>query len=546
MRVLLVEDSEDDALIIRESLPEATFEIEWAERFAAALERLAKSHFDAVLLDLSLPDAYGLDTICRMQSQAARVPIVVLTGLDDEETALKAVERGAQDFLIKGQVNGPLLARSLRYAVQRHRAEEALKERNRELLVLRRISEVILGSLDLNFVLGQILEQAIQSGSFDLGNIRLLDSTGETLEVAVARGYRDPQNILSHRKISRTAEATRSSHFGEALFERPFFEEDVSASAGLRTFKKEGVRSFVGVPVRAENEVLGILQLASRTPRRFRPEELRLWETLGNQMGIAVQRARLYEETRRQARELERANQLQADFSAMIAHDLRSPLVNILGVVEVMMQGVFGAVTEEQSKWLGRLQANARGLVDLISDFLDLSKLESGYIDLQRQRVALGEIIERSIENFRLIAANRKISLRGTVDSALPPVDADPRRLDQVLNNLISNAIKFTPEGGEVEVAAASAGHDQARLSVRDNGEGIAPEEIGQIFEKYRQGGNVRQAKEKGTGLGLVICKMIVEAHGGRIWAESEPGRGSVFYVSLPLAKEEQGAATLA
>jgi signal transduction histidine kinase len=546
MRVLLVEDSEDDALIIRESLPEATFEIEWAERFAAALERLAKSHFDAVLLDLSLPDAYGLDTICRMQSQAARVPIVVLTGLDDEETALKAVERGAQDFLIKGQVNGPLLARSLRYAVQRHRAEEALKERNRELLVLRRISEVILGSLDLNFVLGQILEQAIQSGSFDLGNIRLLDSTGETLEVAVARGYRDPQNILSHRKISRTAEATRSSHFGEALFERPFFEEDVSASAGLRTFKKEGVRSFVGVPVRAENEVLGILQLASRTPRRFRPEELRLWETLGNQMGIAVQRARLYEETRRQARELERANKLQADFSAMIAHDLRSPLVNILGVVEVMMQGVFGAVTEEQSKWLGRLQANARGLVDLISDFLDLSKLESGYIDLQRQRVALGEIIERSIENFRLIAANRKISLRGTVDSALPPVDADPRRLDQVLNNLISNAIKFTPEGGEVEVAAASAGHDQARLSVRDNGEGIAPEEIGQIFEKYRQGGNVRQAKEKGTGLGLVICKMIVEAHGGRIWAESEPGRGSVFYVSLPLAKEEQGAATLA
>ncbi|HWP24109.1 MAG TPA: ATP-binding protein [Candidatus Binatia bacterium] len=546
MRVLLVEDSEDDALIIRESLPEATFEIEWAERFAAALERLAKSHFDAVLLDLSLPDAYGLDTICRMQSQAARVPIVVLTGLDDEETALKAVERGAQDFLIKGQVNGPLLARSLRYAVQRHRAEEALKERNRELLVLRRISEVILGSLDLNFVLGQILEQAIQSGSFDLGNIRLLDSTGETLEVAVARGYRDPQNILSHRKISRTAEATRSSHFGQALFERPFFEEDVSASAGLRTFKKEGVRSFVGVPVRAENEVLGILQLASRTPRRFRPEELRLWETLGNQMGIAVQRARLYEETRRQARELERANQLQADFSAMIAHDLRSPLVNILGVVEVMMQGVFGAVTEEQSKWLGRLQANARGLVDLIGDFLDLSKLESGYIDLQRQRVALGEIIERSIENFRLIAANRKISLRGTVDSALPPVDADPRRLDQVLNNLISNAIKFTPEGGEVEVAAASAGHDQARLSVRDNGEGIAPEEIGQIFEKYRQGGNVRQAKEKGTGLGLVICKMIVEAHGGRIWAESEPGRGSVFYVSLPLAKEEQGAATLA
>jgi signal transduction histidine kinase len=189
--------------------------------------------------------------------------------------------------------------------------------------------------------------------------------------------------------------------------------------------------------------MFGIIQLASRSPRQFRPEEVNLLETIGNQMGVALQKAKLYEETRRQAAELEKANKLQADFAAMIAHDLRSPLVNIVGVVEVMMAGMFGAVTEEQKKWLLRLQANSRGLVDLVSDFLDVSKLESGYVDVTREVVSLAGMIEKNIATFRLLAQDKKISLKATVDPALPSIHADPRRLDQVLNNLISNAIKI-------------------------------------------------------------------------------------------------------
>src|SRR6266545_2396271 len=191
MRVLLVEDNEDDALLIRETLSETTIEIERAERLSTALEQLATGRFDAVLLDLSLPDARGLDTIGRVHSQAPGVPIVVLTGLNDEEAAGKAVERGAQDYLIKGHTDGALLTRSLRYAMQRHRAEETLRERNRELRILKKISETILGSLDLRSVIERILEEAMQSGSFDLGNIRLLDRSGEMLEVATSRGYRN-------------------------------------------------------------------------------------------------------------------------------------------------------------------------------------------------------------------------------------------------------------------------------------------------------------------------------------------------------------------
>jgi len=323
---------------------------------------------------------------------------VVLTGLNDEEVAVRAVEEGAQDYLIKGQVNGHLLARSLRYAIQRHRAEETLKERNRELLILQKISETILGSLDLKAVLGKILEETMVNDCFDLGNIRLLDRSGEMLEVVASRGYRCSENVLSHRALARTTES-RQSKFGDRLFREPCIEEQLQQCGGYRTLKKEGVESFIMVPVRANGEVVGTLQLASRTPRKFKSEEVNLLQTIGNQMGVAVQKVQLYEETARQALELERANKLQADFTAMIAHDLRSPLMNIMGVAEVMVEGMFGGVTKEQKKWLGRIQSNSQSLVDLVSDFLDVSKLESGYVDVNRETVNLAGLIQKSIES---------------------------------------------------------------------------------------------------------------------------------------------------
>ena len=534
MRVLLVEDNDDDALLIREALSATTIEIERAERLSAALEQLPKAGLDAVLLDLSLPDAHGLDTIERLRGQAPGVPIVVLTGLDDEEAAVKAVERGAQDYLIKGQVDGHLLARALRYAIQRHRTEETLKERNRELLILRKISETILGSLDLRSVLDRILEEAMLSGSFDLGSIRLLDRTGEMLEIAASRGYRARENALQHRPLARTQDRAQST-FGDRLFKEPCIEEQVQQRSGYRTLKNEGVHAFVFVPVRANGEVLGTIQLASRAPRKFRPEEIHLLETIGNQVGVAVQKAQLYEETTRQARELERANKLQADFSAMIAHDLRSPLMNIMGVAEVMIDGMFGNVTEEQKKWLLRIQSSGRSLVDLVSDFLDVSKLEAGYVEVTREAVDLAALIKKSIDSHHVLALDKKISIKAVIDPSLPSIHADPRRLDQVLSNLISNAIKFTGEKGQVEVGAAPARAPLVNVWIRDNGVGIPSGDISRLFEKYRQAGNVSQSSQKGTGLGLVICKMIVEAHGGKIWVESTEGNGSTFFFSLPV-----------
>jgi signal transduction histidine kinase len=181
------------------------------------------------------------------------------------------------------------------------------------------------------------------------------------------------------------------------------------------------------------------------------------------------------------------------------------------------------------------MRANGQNLIDLVSDFLDVSKLESGYVEVKRERVYLSDLIQRTIENFRVLAREKGISISDAVDLSLPAVLADPRRVDQVLSNLLSNAIKFSGEDGQTEVGAVLADASQVKVWVKDNGVGIPAGEIGELFQKYRQGGNAKRSSLQGTGLGLVICKMIVEAHGGKIWVASEPGQGSTFFFSLPV-----------
>jgi signal transduction histidine kinase len=229
---------------------------------------------------------------------------------------------------------------------------------------------------------------------------------------------------------------------------------------------------------------------------------------------------------------------MQADFTAMIAHDLRSPLSNSIAMCEMLQGELFGSLNAEQKKWLAKIETSGRNLVNLVGDFLDVSKLEAGRIDLRKQPVDLVNLIGDAVENCMAIARNKGISLSTVVDPDLPQILADPRRMDQVLDNLLSNAVKFTPEGGKIEVRACRDNHSGIRVQVSDDGVGISAEEMSSLFLKYCQTSSGMHSKHNGTGLGLVVSKMIVEAHGGRIWAESQEGKGSTFSFVLPAAAE--------
>jgi signal transduction histidine kinase len=234
-----------------------------------------------------------------------------------------------------------------------------------------------------------------------------------------------------------------------------------------------------------------------------------------------------------QAAELEQVNKLQVDFTAMIAHDLRAPLNTIQNTAELIQSGGFGPVSDEQKVWLGTIQMTCKNVVDIVSDVLDISKIEAGRLDLIKKRIDLYQLIHSSLKSHTPMATAKRIAMTAVLEPGLPEINGDQRRLEQVLSNLISNAIKFTEAGGAVEIGARRLNGD-IRFWVRDTGEGIPPDEIGDLFKKYYQGTSGKLSPSRGTGLGLVICKKIAEAHGGRILVESRVGEGSTFAVEIP------------
>jgi signal transduction histidine kinase len=231
---------------------------------------------------------------------------------------------------------------------------------------------------------------------------------------------------------------------------------------------------------------------------------------------------------------LKELDRLKSDFVSNVSHELRTPLTAIKGAVDLILREVAGPLTEKQIHYLTRVRSNTQHLAGLINDLLDLSKIESGKIEVKSSLVSMGGLVHEVVETLRPIAVEKGIALEAAIPEQSIMVWADRDKINQVLMNLIGNAIKFTPAHGTVTVSASRNGDERVQVSVSDTGPGVPPEEKEKIFDKFYQVGEVDGVKPKGTGLGLAICKALVELHGGRIWVESEMNRGSTFYFTLP------------
>ena len=252
-------------------------------------------------------------------------------------------------------------------------------------------------------------------------------------------------------------------------------------------------------------------------------------------------RTRMLVRVKKAEEELERT---KADFMAMLVHDLRSPLSGIKSVIEILTGLDIGtALTDEYMELLKAAQTSSQRMLELINDLLDVSKFASGNIKLERETVQLPLIIDAVCKQMTIQFRQKNIALQKQYDDNMPPVNVDVALMGQVLMNLLSNALKFTKEGGEVHINAFRPGHEGERksisVSVSDTGTGIQPDELKLIFEKYRQVSSAKKTKQKGTGLGLAICKLIVDAHGGTIAAESRVGEGTTFTIILPMTSNQ-------
>ncbi len=227
---------------------------------------------------------------------------------------------------------------------------------------------------------------------------------------------------------------------------------------------------------------------------------------------------------------------MKSDFVSNVSHELRTPLTAIKGAVDLILREVPGPLNEKQFHYLIRVRSNTQHLAGLINDLLDLSKIEEGKIEFQSTRVSLGGLVHEVVETLRPVAAEKTIEIELTVPETSMLVWADRDKITQVLMNLIGNAIKFTQAEGRVTVSIARNGNEMVQVSVSDTGLGIPQEESQKIFHKFYQVAEGSGTKPKGTGLGLAISKALVELHCGKIWVESQVGRGSTFCFTLPVS----------
>jgi signal transduction histidine kinase/putative methionine-R-sulfoxide reductase with GAF domain len=403
-----------------------------------------------------------------------------------------------------------------------------------ELRALGEVGEAVSATLDLDTVLGTIVDRATQLTGMDGGSIYEYDAARD--EFVLRAADRLPAELVDALRATpmRKGEGAlgRMALTGEPVVVRDLSDETVYQSRVREVLLRLGYRSVLAVPLLRENSLLGGIVMNRKRAGPFEPETISLMQTFASQSALALQNARLYREVEQKGRELEAASRHKSEFLANMSHELRTPLNAIIGFSEVLAERMFGELNAKQAEYVDDILASGLHLLALINDILDLSKIEAGRMELDATDVDVAATVTAAVTLVRERAHRRGVGLACEIAPGLGTLRADERKVKQVLLNLLSNALMFTPEGGSVGVRARVV-DGRCEIAVTDTGVGIAPDDHAAVFEEFRQVGSSTK-KVEGTGLGLAISRKYAELHGGTLTVASELGRGATFTLTLP------------
>ena len=480
--VLLIEDNENDTLYLQELFKQITaqkYVLHSVPSCQAAKEYLADHSVTVIIADLGLPDARGLDLLIKLQPMIQKVPLVIMTGMDDEELGTRAVDMGAQDYLVKGKVNADTLLRSVRYAVARKRSEE-----------LAKISVTF-----ENSILQEILEHApVSIVRFDK-NLRL------TAYNPIFQNFAEHELGIKLSAFDLTV-AEIFKCVERAQFDALLKEGKPFNLPNCLLFEKENFESIVWD--------LAVWPIVNRD------EVIRG----GIVIGLDVSQRR-------------RLEQQREDFVASVAHDIKNPILGSSSVLESLIEGAFGEVSDEPSEILSLLKQSNDSLLLMLDNLLEVYRIESNASKINPVEVRIDEVAKTALKSVGHIAAGAGIKIEIDLPEGLHTIKADVSAVHRLLSNLLHNALKFSQEKGVVTLSAHNLdGH--VRITVTDGGVGMSKEELNLLFKRFGQSRSSQLTVGPGTGLGLYVCKQIVEKLEGTITCTSEPGKGTTFIVDLP------------
>jgi PAS domain S-box-containing protein len=428
-----------------------------------------------------------------------------------------------------------LVALACESAALHERSERHLQEvlaANRQKSALLEVAREVTGKLDRMEIVSHVQRRLIELIPCD----------------AVLTFHFDPETSL-HRVIGIDGIVRRRDEVAALTFPsglpieshlasgKTLLENDVRAQDWLppNLLERYGAHAYVAVPLRVwEGKLVGgCLVFNSKSSAKFDEGQAWLLESIAQQVALGLEAVDLHERSERHLQEALAAGRHKSEFLANMSHELRTPLNAIIGFSEVLGASIFGPLNDKQAEYIADIHSSGHHLLSLINDILDLSKIEAGRLELSLAEFDLPSTFDQTLVLMKERASRRGVKLSKELHGDLGMITADERKVKQVLINLLSNAVKFTSEGGSVTLRGRSSG-DEVEVSVIDTGIGIKKEDHELIFEEFRQADNRDVQRQEGTGLGLALSKRLVELHGGRIWLESEPGRGSTFTFTLP------------
>jgi signal transduction histidine kinase len=444
-------------------------------------------------------------------------------------------KRGPESFSIKDTELLTDFAVQAAIAIQNARlftvTDQALAERVQELHTMQIIDRQLNASLDFAHVMDLTLEHAMDAVGAPTGIMGMMDEEGAGLYLVAQRGvpaecarYRDELWSLERGVIGRVARTAQPVISGNVKQESNF--EPVVAQTS----------SQMAVPVLVQGTVRAIISLESPHVDAFSQDDLAFITRLADHAAIAIENAHLYQQA-------QAANQAKTEFMSIASHELKIPMTSIKGYAKLLTLGAGGDLTERQRDFLNIIAANVDRMDRLVGDLLDVSRIEAGRLRLEMGPVNLREIIETVVKSVETQLEAKKLVLQVEIPETLAAVWGDHGRLIQVVTNLVSNAYKYTPDGGQIRIVAdglqADSSSNRLTVSVSDTGPGISPQDQPKIFTKFFRADDPHVRDVPGTGLGLSITRSLVEMHGGEIWFQSEPGKGTTFTFTLPTAQGE-------
>jgi len=528
--ILIVDDDLGFLQVARAILRAKGYEVDTAPSGGEAISQAKEHFYNVAILDISLPDINGTELLSALLGLHPDILAIMLTGHSSVQNAVQSLNRGAFAYLEKPLDPDHLLSvinRGLekqRLVFENRRLLEELEQRNREAGILLSISQAVAQSLDLAQILDSAMKKVAESMDVDACYVSLGENSHLTLEgyyglnqaLAEEIKHIEVDNVYLSSIIQRDEPTVMGniSNNGEPL---------------VASLARGGYKSYVGIPLQTVGESIGIMGVATSSKRSFTHREVELLMAIGREVSIAVRNTRLYEEAS-SAKSLRELDALRTELLANVSHELRTPLAAIKGFANSLLQQ---DVKFDESIWCSFLQTidmEADRLNSLIEELLTMSRLEARSLEVKKEHHRLPDVVD-SVKG-RLASLTLRHRLRVTIPPDLPEVQVDEARIGEVFTNLVENAAKYSPEGTTITIEARPDG-EQVTVSVSDEGVGIPEELHHKVFDRFYQANSPAVGHKSGTGLGLCICRGIVESHGGRIWLESETGKGSKFSFSL-------------